>query len=56
MLWFVAENCSSPVPAVSITAPSERQAGVSGKESNCSEENGSGKDSSHGEESNLQGR
>ncbi|XP_071721746.1 zinc finger CCCH domain-containing protein 46 [Rutidosis leptorrhynchoides] len=44
-----AENCSSPVPAVS-GASLEKQ---SGKESSGSEDNGSGKGSSHAEESEL---
>ncbi|XP_061960337.1 zinc finger CCCH domain-containing protein 22-like isoform X1 [Populus nigra] len=50
------ENCSSPMPAISVTAPTEKQISNanSGKECTSSEENGSGKESSHGEDSDLQ--
>jgi hypothetical protein len=55
---FVAENCSSPMPAISVAAPTEKQISNanSGKECTSSEENGSGKESSHGEDSDLQER
>ncbi|KAI9398622.1 hypothetical protein POPTR_003G204300v4 [Populus trichocarpa] len=50
------ENCSSSMPATSVTAPPEKQISnaTSGKEYTSSEENGSGKESSHGEDSDLQ--
>ncbi|KAJ6307353.1 hypothetical protein OIU76_017196 [Salix suchowensis] len=50
------ENCSSPLPAISVTAPPEKQISnsSSGKEYSGSEDNGSGKESSHGEDSDLQ--
>lgn len=45
------ENCSSPLPVVSVTAPDKQSAGSStGKDSACTEENGNGRDSFHGEE------
>jgi len=55
---FVSENCSSSMPATSVTAPPEKQISnaTSGKEYTSSEENGSGKESSHGEDSDLQER
>ncbi|KAJ6944559.1 zinc finger CCCH domain-containing protein 53-like isoform X3 [Populus alba x Populus x berolinensis] len=55
---FVSENCSSSMPATSVTAPPEKQISnaTSGKEYSSSEENGSGKESSHGEDSDLQER
>ena len=53
---FIAENCSSPVSALSATA-SEKQAvstaTASGKESASTEENGSGKESPHCEDGYL---
>lgn len=50
------ENCSSPAPAISVTAPEKQAASTAnaaGKESASTEENGSGKDSPHCEDGDL---
>ena len=46
------------MPSISVTAPPEKQISNvnSGKEYSGSEDNGSGKESSHGEDSDLQER
>ncbi|GKV06254.1 hypothetical protein SLEP1_g18155 [Rubroshorea leprosula] len=43
------ENCSSPIPAISVTAPPEKQA-TNGAAASSSEESGSGKESPHCED------
>ncbi|EOY17558.1 Zinc finger family protein / RNA recognition motif-containing protein isoform 5 [Theobroma cacao] len=51
------ENCSSPAPAISVTAPEKQAASTAnaaGKESASTEENGSGKESPHCEDGDLQ--
>ena len=53
---FIAENCSSPLPAISVTAPEKQAAGTAtaaGKESASTEENASGKESPHCEDGDL---
>ncbi|XVF41390.1 hypothetical protein PTKIN_Ptkin01aG0276400 [Pterospermum kingtungense] len=51
------ENCSSPVPAISVTPPEKQSAGTTataaGKESASTEENGNGKESPHCEEGDI---